>query len=428
MKTILLELFSGCGGFAKGLMDSGIVFDEVYFSEVDKHAIANYSYNFKEAKYIGTVTNVRHIIRTINRQSGDRLIITLGSPCQNFSMAGDRTGLEGSKSSLIKYALVLIKWLRPDVYIWENVKGAYSSNNGADYWAIIKAFADIPGYRREQQLLNTSWVLPQNRERIYLVGHLAGRSQPGIFPFAESFGRDVERGQEYDTPIARTFTAGGHSGGQHSGMTLIKIASVSRTDEAKEIRKESMKNGRDYTPFQGKKIEFIESDTMNTVTTATTKDNLIEIVSNTKKGFETVEPGDSLNFSNPNSKTRRGRVGKGVAQTIDTQANQGVIQLNQNKNSGGQQPYQQDRVYDTNGLMVSLDTRSDQKNVLDNSNIRRLTEIECERLQGFPDDWTKCGIYNGIVKPIPKTQRYKLCGNAVTKDIVEMMAKRIKFL
>ena len=59
--------------------------------------------------------------------------------------------------------------------------------------------------------------------------------------------------------------------------------------------------------------------------------------------------------------------------------------------------------------------------------VRRLTEIECERLQGFPDNWTQYGDYNGTIKPIAKTQRYKLIGNAVTVDIVELIAKRLKF-
>ena len=60
--------------------------------------------------------------------------------------------------------------------------------------------------------------------------------------------------------------------------------------------------------------------------------------------------------------------------------------------------------------------------------VRRLTEIECERLQGFPDNWTQYGNYNGTIKPIAKTQRYKLIGNAVTVDIVELIAKRLKFI
>jgi len=206
----------------------------------------------------------------------------------------------------------------------------------------------------------------------------------------------------------------------------VLIAKISRTDEAKAIRKANMKKGKDYSPFQAKKIEFEESKTMNTITCATQKDNLIiqlngsiesggsqpyqqnrvystdgilptlntgdggntvhkiQVKSATKDGFEIANEGDSINLSMPNSKTRRGRVG--VAQTLDTQSNQSVLLQ---------------------------------------GNIRRLTEIECERLQGFPDNWTKYGNYNGVVKEISRTQRYKLCGNAVTKNIVELIGIKL---
>ena len=68
-------------------------------------------------------------------------------------------------------AIRLINECRPSVFIWENVKGTFSSNAGADFWAIIQAFTNIGGYRQEWQLCNTSWILPQNRERVYLVGY-----------------------------------------------------------------------------------------------------------------------------------------------------------------------------------------------------------------------------------------------------------------
>ncbi len=167
MKIITLDLFSGIGGFSKGVQEAGFEIEKHYFSEIDTHAIANYKYNFPNAKHIGSVTNVRGT--DIERPN----IITFGSPCQDFSLAGKRTGMDGQRSSLISEAIRLISECRPDFFIWENVKGAFSSNNSRDFWAIIQAFANIGGYRLEWQLLNTSWVLPQNRERIYLVGHLA---------------------------------------------------------------------------------------------------------------------------------------------------------------------------------------------------------------------------------------------------------------
>ena len=309
----IIDLFSGIGGFALGFQRAGYQFTEHYFSEIDKHAIANYKYNFPHAINLGDITTLH------GGDFTDIDIITFGSPCVDFSTAGRREGLKGAKSSLIQHAIALIAQLRPSVFVWENVKGAFSSNAGADFWAILQALAHIGGYRLEWQLLNTSWVLPQNRERIYLIGHLAGRSVPGVFPVGKddkllegktrkenrkrtsiktSLARTItarySKMGSYDTyivpKVAATLTGGGHSGGLHSDMTVIRH--------------------------------------------------------------------------------KRGR----------------------------------------------------------NKGVRRLTEIECERLQGFPDNWTQYGNYDGVIKPIAKTQRYMLIGNAVTVNIVELIAKRLKFI
>ena len=332
----LIDLFNGIGGFSLGFQRAGYQFTEHYFSEIDKHAIANYKNNFPNAKHIGDITT----IQPSNLAGAD--IITFGSPCQDFSMAGRRAGLAGAKSSLIQYAIAIITCVRPSVFIWENVKGTFSSNAGADFWAILQAFTHIGGYRLEWQLLNTKWVLPQNRERIYLVGHLAGRSIPGVFPFGEndklldrktrekgwrggnfksSLARTItarySKMGSYDTyivpKVAATLTGGGHSGGLHSDMTVIR-------------------------------------------------------------------------------------------------------QLKRGKNKGADLK-----------ICPTISSNAFQENNLLNG-VRRLTEIECERLQGFPDNFTQYGDYNGRIRRISKTQRYKLIGNAVTVDIVELIAKRLKFI
>lgn len=407
MKVNLLELFSGIGGFAKGLTDAGFEIETHLFSEIDKHAIANYQYNFKNAKSIGSVTDVRG--EGLKRPD----IITFGSPCQDFSLAGKRAGIEGQRSSLILEAIRLIGELRPGLFIWENVKGAFSSNAGADFWAIIAAFANIGGYRLEWQLVNTSWVLPQNRERIYLVGHLDGFSTPSVFPFrASDFG--IDEGIP-ETATVRTLSAGGHSGGHHSGMTLIQ---------------------RPHGGFNGNE----NMDICPTISISSFQDNVhVKIKSNTKNGFETAKIGDGINLGMPNSKTRRGRVGKGVAQTLDTQGNQGVLVGYASRTDGAKEirrismksgvdftPFQGKKMeFKPSDVMNTVTCATQKDNLIFTSNIRRLTEIECERLQGFPDDWTKWGNYDGKIKEIPKTQRYKLIGNAVTTNIVKLIGERL---
>lgn len=340
----VIDLFSGIGGFSLGLQRAGYEIEKHYFSEISKHAIANYKYNFKDAKYIGSVTDVRG--GYFGR--GEIDIITFGSPCQDFSLAGKRAGIDGERSGLIREAIRLVREIRPSVFIWENVKGVLSSNGGADFAAILQAFTDIGGYRLEWQLLNTRWLLPQNRERIYLVGHLAGRSRAGIFPIGEN-----------DSDVVGT-----------KRRTQSKVCTTLRANGA---------IGRDDTY---------------------------------------------------------------------------IYQMNASKESNGRQPYQQNRVYDSRGNVPALNchkadliiyqrprgnnkggvftecptisANSFQENNFVGS-IRRLTERECERLQGFPDDWTRWGNYNGEVKEIARTNRYKMIGNSVTVDVVAAVAKRLKF-
>lgn len=389
-KIKIIELFSGIGGFSKGLEQAGFEIEKHYFSEIDKHAIANYKYNYPNAEYIGSVVDIRPTdFRDID-------IITFGSPCQDFSLAGKRKGLEGERSSLIEYAIRAISDIRPSVFIWENVKGAFSSNSGADFWAILQAFANIGNYRLEWQLLNTKWFLPQNRERIYLIGHLADRSEPGVFPITEEIRVCNERYSKKPNQIASTLNA---------------------NDE-----KSWVGNFIQVKTLQG-------SDTLNTIRSGgrgslTDKHSwdIVQLKSATSKGYEIANEGDSINLSNPNSETRRGRVGKVVAQTLDCSCNQAVIS-SFTRDKKGKVVNRNDR--NICNTITSATGSGGSTDVFVN-NIRRLTEIECERLQGFPDNWTEYGNYDGVIKKTPKTQRYKMLGNAVTVKVVEEIAKRLK--
>jgi len=282
MKTLInyLDLFSGIAGFAKGLLAAGFVFSNHYFSEIDTHATSNYHHHFKKAQHLGNIKKVRG--KTLKRID----LITFGSPCQDISIAGKAKGLKGSRSSLFFEALRLIKECQPRAFIFENVKGLFSSNKGKDFETVIKAFADIGLYNIQWQLLNTAWFLPQSRQRIYLVGTLGKASAPQIFPITE--GRSLpEAGNltraQSSPPYATAITSTYHKGVHGNGETYIQ---------------------------SGRKL-------------------------------------------------------------------------------------------------------------------RRLTPLECERLQGFPDNWTAVGNYGGLVKSISDTQRYIMLGNAVTVAVVEAVAKRL---
>ena len=312
MKINLLDLFSGIGGFHLGLSQAGFKVNS-YYSEVDKYAIKTYNYNFKNSTYVGSVTDVQgQKLPRINA-------ITFGSPCQDFSLAGKRKGMEGNRSSLILEAIRLIEECRPDFFIWENVKGTFSSNNRQDFAAILQAFTNIGGYRLEWQLLNTKWFLPQNRERIYLVGYIGDGSRGQIFPIGES-GREVDELQRQQGSTC-TLTIRYGADGNGSYITERKL-------DAQAV------------------IGDYRSD----------------------EGYRERADGDSPTL---NARARQDIFGQPIV-----------------------------------------------------NRIRRLTPIECERLQGFPDNWTKYGKE----KEISDSQRYKMCGNAVTVDVVAEVAKRIKLI
>lgn len=354
MKINLLDLFSGIGGFHLGLQRAGFKVNS-YNSEIDKYAIEVYKHNFKNSIHVGSVTN----IQKKNLPKIDA--ITFGSPCQDFSLAGKRKGMQGSRSSLISEAIRLITECKPRFFIWENVKGTFSSNSGEDFWAIIQTFANIGNYRLEWQLLNTKWFLPQNRERIYLVGYLGGKSGGQIFPITETDFNFTEKIRN------------------KTGQTTSKQNRHTRTISSR--------------------IHKMGSD-----------DSYIKVKSNTKKGYDFAKTGDSINYSNANSKTRRGRVGKQIAQTLQTSCNQAVI---------GDYRYDEGYRERKNGDAPTLTLKTGETTVV--NKIRRLTPIECERLQGFPDNWTQYGV-NGLISD---TQRYKMTGNAVTVDVVQAVGKKI---
>lgn len=395
----LLDLFSGTGGFARGLLASGFSIKNHAFSEIDKYSVANYQYNFRNAKNLGDITKINS--KKIQRPD----IICFGSPCQDISIAGKRKGLKGKRSNLFFEAIRIIRECRPDVFIFENVKGLFSSNQGKDFEIILQTFANFGIYDIQWQLLNTSWFLPQNRERIYFVGYLRGTSRQQIFPIGESTqGSDAFRQQTFKTEkISPTIDTKVGESTHRSPYVLHWKGSAEKwkynqmkTSPALNtqhdwIRQPLIANGAAYRTRnykgQGGKIEMRKDKIANQLTSVQ-KDSIVmfHVPEATKKGYASATEGDSINLSFLEANKRRGRVGKGIANTIDT----GVQQYTMAKKS-----------------------------------LRRLTTIECERLQGFSDNWTKYGLFDGEKKEISDAQRYKMLGNAVSVPVVSEIGHRM---
>jgi len=285
----------------------------VGYSEIDKYAIKVYERHFKHDNY-GNAT-------TINAaELPDFDLLVGGFPCQAFSIAGKRAGFDDTRGTLFFDIARILAEKRPRHLVLENVKGLLSHDSGKTFQTILGVLSDL-GYRVEWQVLNSKdFGVPQNRERVIIVGHLGGQPRRKVFPITghsqqiasvagyiseEVWPRRHEQiRQVYKTDGAMPTIPTGQGGGV---MTKVAVDMTRRAAESHRVRKDGI---------------------MGTVTATY------------YKGIGNAErPG-----------------------------------------------------------------------VKEGLRIRRLTPLECERLQGFPDDWT-AGESD--------TQRYKMCGNAVTTNVIQ---------
>lgn len=308
-----LDLFSGIGGFRLGLERSGHT--PVGWVEIDKFARQSYQAMYNTTGE-WTATDINKVTDEQWREfNGTVELIAGGFPCQSFSIAGKREGfLNKTKGTLFFEVARAVKQIKPRFVFLENVKGLLNHDKGDTFRTILNAFDEL-GYDVQWRVLNSkNFGVPQNRERVYIVGHLRGDSEREVFSI---FGENGEVNQ-----------------------TTINV--VDNTDQPKVMVKEA-----------------------------------------TKKGYDVATVGDSINISQPNSKTRRGRVGHGIANT--------------------------------------LVTGSEQATLTSEYRIRKLTPRECWRLQAFPDELFDKAQQAGL----SDSQLYKQAGNSVTVNVIEYIGNMI---
>jgi len=177
--TRVFSMFSGIGGFELGLSMSGKNVRLVGFSEVDKYAIEIFEKQFKGIKNYGNAT-------TIDETKLPNFDLLVGGfPCQAFSVAGKQRGFDDTRGTLFFDVARILKHKKPKHFILENVKGLLSHDSGRTFQTILKVLADI-GYMVQWEVCNSkNFGVPQNRERVYIVGHLRGGSRPEVFPITE---------------------------------------------------------------------------------------------------------------------------------------------------------------------------------------------------------------------------------------------------
>lgn len=314
------SMFSGIGGFELGIQKVGAKSKDstndtsaasqhsfsplcVGYSEIDKYAIKVYERRFNGHRNYGDATKINP------GELPDFDLLVGGFPCQAFSVAGKRKGFDDTRGTLFFDIARILSEKRPRHLVLENVKGLLSHDGGKTFQTIIGVLTDL-GYFVEWQVLNSKdFGVPQNRERVFIVGHLGGEPRRKVFPIFGANGEDIV---QLNQP-------------KHSNDRVYADSGVSPTLNTMQ--------GGNRQPF---------------VAAVLTPDRL-EKRQNGRRLKENGEPSFTLN----------------------TQGKHGVY----------------------------LPPR-----------IRRLTPLECERLQGFPDNWTEGES---------DTQRYKMCGNAVTVNVVE---------
>ncbi len=203
------DLFAGIGGFRLGLECVG--FQCVGSCEINEQAKKIYKKNFRfEQEHLD-------VTRLDARNLSDHDILCAGFPCQAFSTAGKRLGFADTRGTLFFEIARIAREKRPQMLFLENVKGLLSHDSGRTFATVLLSLHEI-GYALEWQVVNGRYFLPQNMERVFIVGHLGDRSFKQVFPVGDygQIPEDKEKG-----PVAKCLTEGWHSGGLHSQMTVI---------------------------------------------------------------------------------------------------------------------------------------------------------------------------------------------------------------
>lgn len=362
-----LSLFSGIGGFDLALQRQGHTI--IGACEIDKYAQSIYQKHFPGVPIHEDATKINP------DDLPDFDIICAGFPCQAFSIAGKRRGFDDTRGSLFFEIARIAKQKQPRYLLLENVKGLLSHDKGETFRTILNTLDEI-GYDAEWQVINSKYFVPQNRERVFIIGHLRGSGGRKVFPLGEIGKVDVcscretqEETQHTDVEISSALTANYYKGWGSSRTMIVLHQSTSQTLSA---------NGGDFG--------IIEPN-LKVLNCGASQGNRVYDVN-------------------------------GISQTLASCAGGGKTGLYyiSQKNSNMKQRYQErDNTW-------TLTNNGGDFGIKDGSRIRRLTPKECERLQGFPDNYTKYGVNDELISD---TQRYKCIGNAVTVPVIQYILKSI---
>lgn len=475
--------FSGVGSVNQALKRLGLEYEEVFACEMDKYARMTYIHNYGEPKYYPTDVYDREI----PKESLDLYITT--PPCQAFSLAGKRKGEEDKRGILFYNSHEFIQENKPRYFIFENVKGLLSMDNGQTFqnWVTLLGGGSVNGnlvifphedsvpYHVYYKVLNAkNHGVPQNRERVFIIGIRDDQDNNFSFPKEiqlEKRLRDVlEDNVDEKYFLSQKMIDGfinkkGDFGDRFSPKDENSlIGNCITTVPGNRITDNFIKIGFINQDTQASQV-YSEDGIIQTLCSETHgyANGYVYIKSANSKGYEIAEEEeeDSINFEHPNSETRRGRVGKKVAQTLTTSCNQGVLigairgrnplntksrksgehteqmlEINENGTSNTLTTVHKDnvvvefnlpgkheqnsRVYNSNGISPTLTTMQgggQEPKIFKDYKIRKLTPRECFRLMDYPDTFDfSC---------VSDSQAYKQAGNGVVVKMFELLIKEL---
>ena len=348
----LLSLFSGIGAFEKALDKLGVEYELVNYCEFDKYASKSYAaiHGVDESLNLGDITKVNE-----KELPKDIDLITYGFPCQDISLAGKQKGLfndDGTqtRSGLFFEALRIIEETQPKVAIAENVKNLVGKKFKPQFEIVLDSL-DKAGYNNYWQVLNAKdYGIPQNRERVFIVS-IRKDIDNGCFKFPQGFELKLRLKDMLDDEVDEKYylknkgldgiVRAMSDGRKHKPNLMDKDSEYSPTLDTRVGDQthrspyiiEPMKPVRIGGIFDTEKSKHQAGSVWDKECIAPTLDTMqggyrqpcVVVKEATKKGYAEAVEGDSINFEQPNSKTRRGRVGKQVAQTLTTSPQQGVV-------------------------------------------------------------------------------------------------------
>lgn len=416
-----LDLFAGIGGFRLGMEQAG--HECAGYVEWDKFARKSYeAIHETEGEWTAhDIKNVTDIDLEFLRGKGIDIICG-GFPCQAFSVAGKRGGFDDTRGTMFFEIARFAKQIKPRFLLLENVKGLLSHDKGNTFGTILNTLDEL-GYDTEWQVLNSkNFGVPQNRERVFIIGHLRGSGGREVFPISRENGQAIKTIGHIDPDgfrqinevlspegvctALRTFQGGGlqpkildDQGRISKTHTLTEYALTLRAqthgNDPKVVysvltpdREEKRQNGRRFKE---------DGEPMFTLT-AQDKHGVM-VVGNTNPS------GNGLNGQVYNS--------KGLAPTLTTNKGEGtkIIQTPRGNNEGG---------FHEIAPTVTSNSWQQNNHLKTGYKIRKLTPRECWRLQGFPD-WA----FDRAAKVNSDSQLYKQAGNSVTVNVIYEIAKRL---